>query len=104
MAFDRSNIFWTADDRLSATVNGSTRWLATVLFDAGPGEALVHMADGREVRVPTSAARTTAQKLALEILDAEEQQQAGPKRSTRPRKADVLKAFKAAKHATNEAA
>jgi len=93
MAFDRSNIFWTADDRLSATVNGSTRWLATVLFDAGPGEALVHMADGREVRVPTSAARTTAQKLALEILDAEEQQQA-----------DVLKAFKAAKHATNEAA
>ena len=101
MAFDRSNIFWTADDRLSATVNGSTRWLATVLFDAGPGEALVHMADGREVRVPTSAARTTAQKLALEILDAEE-----PPIRTRkkPRKADVLKAFKAAKHATNEAA
>jgi hypothetical protein len=96
MAFDRSNLHWSAGDRLSATVNGSTRWCATVLFDSGPGEALVHMADGREVRVPTCQARTTAQRLALEILDGE-QQRDHPKK---PKKSDVLKAFKATKHAT----
>jgi hypothetical protein len=101
MAFDRSNLYWSVDDRLSATVNGVSRWCATVLFDAAPGEALVHMADGRDVRVPTSQARTTAQKLALEILDAEEQRSQPDKK---PKKADVLRAFKAAKHATNEAA
>jgi hypothetical protein len=102
MAFARSNIFWSADDGLCATVDGHTRWLATVLFDSGPGEALVHMADGRDVRVPTCQARTTAQKLALEILDGEASR-AGLKKPTRPKKSEVLKRFKPTKHAVASA-
>jgi hypothetical protein len=86
---DRSDLFFSEGHLLCAMIDGSIRWMATILFDEpGDGWATIHLSDGHNVKVPANGARSKAQLLAMEMLEAEGT-------PVKLRKAEALKLLKA---------
>jgi hypothetical protein len=71
--FGLCDLSWHGE-QLSAQGGRFSEWrtLARIIPDYDNDQSVIHLADGRKVRVAFAAARSTAQRLALEMLNAEQ--------------------------------